>query len=162
MIHLNLAKATDLESISTMATGIWHAHYVAITGKEQVEYMLKKFYNHQSLVEQMGDKKHCFYLIEQQNEVIGFLSVSSENGADWFLHKFYIYGNRSNSGAGTEALHELIRLTKPKTLTLTVNRKNYKSINFYFKNGFKITSVEDFDIGNGYEMNDFVMQKCCF
>ena len=42
-------------------------------------------------------------------------------------------------------------------LRLTVNRQNFKSINFYFKNGFKIDHVEDFDIGNGYVMNDFVM-----
>jgi hypothetical protein len=38
-----------------------------------------------------------------------------------------------------------------------VNRQNYKAINFYFKLGFKIQTVADFDIGNGYVMNDFVM-----
>ena len=42
---------------------------------------------------------------------------------------------------------------------LTVNRQNFKSINFYFKNGFTIESVADFDIGNGYVMNDFIMKK---
>jgi hypothetical protein len=34
---------------------------------------------------------------------------------------------------------------------------NYKAINFYFKNGFTIEKVADFDIGDGYFMNDFVM-----
>jgi GNAT superfamily N-acetyltransferase len=71
----------------------------------------------------------------------------------------YIYSRKANAGAGTEVLHELINMTKPRSLTLTVNRQNYKSINFYFKNGFKIKSVEDFDIGNGYQMNDFVMER---
>ena len=46
-----------------------------------------------------------------------------------------------------------------KRITLTVNRQNYKAINFYFKHGFKIKSVDDFDIGNGFFMNDFVMEK---
>jgi ribosomal protein S18 acetylase RimI-like enzyme len=78
---------------------------------------------------------------------------------DFFLHKFYIDQQVSNSGIGTKVLNLLIELIKPKSLTLTVNRQNYKSINFYFKNGFKIDRVEDFDIGNGYHMNDFVMVK---
>ena len=46
-----------------------------------------------------------------------------------------------------------------KTIRLTVNRKNHIAINYYFKNGFMIEEVKDFDIGDGYEMNDFVMLK---
>jgi hypothetical protein len=34
---------------------------------------------------------------------------------------------------------------------------NVASINFYFKNGFKIEKWADFEIGNGYEMNDYIM-----
>ena len=53
---------------------------------------------------------------------------------------------------------DLIKEKHPHSkLTLTVNRQNYKAINFYFKLGFKIQTVADFDIGNGYVMNDFVM-----
>jgi hypothetical protein len=44
-----------------------------------------------------------------------------------------------------------------KAMRLQVNRKNYKSINFYFKMGFVIEEVADFDIGDGYLMEDFVM-----
>jgi ribosomal protein S18 acetylase RimI-like enzyme len=43
--------------------------------------------------------------------------------------------------------------------SLTVNRQNFKAINFYFKNGFVIDEVADFEIGNGFVMNDFVMKK---
>ena len=46
---------------------------------------------------------------------------------------------------------------KPQTIRLQVNRMNYKAINFYFKHGFVIEKVADFDIGDGYFMNDFVM-----
>jgi hypothetical protein len=34
---------------------------------------------------------------------------------------------------------------------------NYKAINFYFKNGFVIESLLDLNIGEGFQMNDFVM-----
>ena len=88
-----------------------------------------------------------------------FFSISSQNNEDYFIHKFYINQHISNTGIGTNCLNYLIEITKPKSLILTVNRSNFKSINFYFKNHFKIDRVEDFDIGNGYVMNDFVMER---
>lgn len=157
MIHIKLASEKDLTTISKLAEIIWNDHYVPFIGQQQVDYMLAKIYNYESLIEQLNIKKHIFYLIEKDSEAIGFLSISSENKQDYFLHKFYIDQQKSNSGIGTEVLNLLVKNIAPKSLTLTVNRQNYKSINFYFKNHFKIDRVEDFDIGNGYEMNDFVM-----
>jgi GNAT superfamily N-acetyltransferase len=161
MIHLTKAKEKDLDTIAKLATVIWNDHYVSIVGQEQVNYMLAKIYNYESLLDQMNNKLHTFYLIEKDDQSIGFIAVSSNNQEDYFLHKFYIDQKKSNSGIGTKTLDLLIQEVKPKSLTLTVNRQNFKSINFYFKNGFKIDRVEDFDIGNGYAMNDFVMIKNC-
>jgi len=159
MIHITIAQEKDLETVANLAKVIWNHHYVPFIAQEQVDYMLAKIYNHQSLVEQLTEKKHVFYLIKKDDETLGFLSVSSENTTDYFLHKFYIDQQKSNTGIGTEVLNLLIKTINPKSLILTVNRQNYKSINFYFKNGFKIDRVEDFDIGDGYQMNDFVMLK---
>lgn len=159
MIYLKLAEEKDLTTITKLAQVIWNDHYVSIIGQQQVDYMLNKMYNHESLVEQLNVKKHQFYLIEHNNEIVGFISVSSENATNYFLHKFYINQQKSNAGVGTKTLNLLIETINPKSLILTVNRQNYKSINFYFKNQFKIDRVEDFDIGDGYVMNDFVMVR---
>ncbi len=159
MIHLKIAEEKDLSIISKLAKIIWNDHYVPIIGQQQVDYMLDKMYNHQSLVEQLVQKRHVFYLIQKEDESIGFISVSSENTTDYFLHKFYIDQQKSNSGIGTQAFNLLIETINSKSLTLTVNRQNFKSINFYFKNQFKIDRVEDFNIGDGYQMNDFVMVR---
>jgi RimJ/RimL family protein N-acetyltransferase len=159
MIQLNLAKEEDIDTIAKLARKIWNEHYVDIVGQEQVDYMLEEMYSKNSLEQQMRVKKHLFYLIKKDETAIGFISVSSKNNSDFFLHKFYINQQKSNAGIGTEVLNLIIELIKPKTLTLTVNRQNFKSINFYFKNRFKIDRVEDFDIGHGYQMNDFVMVR---
>jgi ribosomal protein S18 acetylase RimI-like enzyme len=42
-------------------------------------------------------------------------------------------------------------------LQLTVNRHN-KAKDFYLKYGFKITEEKVFEIGNGYVMDDYVME----
>lgn len=159
MVNLVRAKEEDLHEVIALAKVIWNEHYVPIIGQDQVDYMLANIYNIESLRDQINNKKHVFYLIQKDVETIGFLSIHSENQSDYFIHKIYIQTQTSNQGIGTQILNEFVKLTNAKSLTLTVNRQNYKSINFYFKNGFKIDRVEDFDIGNGYQMNDFVMKK---
>lgn len=158
---LKLISATekDLELIHNLAYEIWNQHYVSIIGQEQVNYMLQKMYDIKSLKEQIKAKKHQFYLIELNTNIVGFLSISSNKDFHYFLHKFYILSSSSNQNIGSKVLDILIDVIHPKSISLTVNRQNYKSINFYFKNGFKIKKVEDFDIGNGYQMNDFIMQR---
>lgn len=45
-----------------------------------------------------------------------------------------------------------------KALQLQVNRRNNAKY-FYEKNGFSVIKEFDFDIGNGYVMDDYVMEK---
>jgi ribosomal protein S18 acetylase RimI-like enzyme len=153
---LKPATISDISKIYSLAESIWEVHYVPIIGKEQVDFMLQWMYSEHSLKEQMTQKGHSFYLIQKNNEDIGFISVSK--GAEAFIHKFYIHQDFQKEGIGSQVFNQILSiLESPKSIRLTVNRKNYKSINFYFKNGFCIEKVEDFDIGNGYFMNDFVM-----
>lgn len=158
MLQLIPVKESELFMIRDMAKMIWNDYYVPIIGQKQVNYMLDKMYDLESLKEQLH-KGHVFYFIKVNESTTGFISVSKQNENDFFIHKFYIDQAKAGTGIGTKALEKLIELINPKLLTLTVNRQNFKSINFYFKNGFKIDRVEDFDIGNGYQMNDFVMIK---
>ena len=157
-IKLIQAGNEDIESISDLAILIWNQHYPAIIGQKQIDYMLGKMYNKASLLEQMIIKAQQFYFITTDSQKIGFLSIKKELENEWFLAKFYINQQEAGKGVGESSFHELLKLTGAKKITLTVNRQNYKAINFYFKLGFRIKRVEDFDIGEGYVMNDFVME----
>lgn len=156
-VQLIPATVNDIPCIAELAKIIWNQHYPAIIGQEQVNYMLRLMYSAQSLREQMEVKKHCFYLVLFQSKKIGFISVGIEKRHKLFLNKFYIHQQKASKGIGTKAFKELVLLQQPKKISLTVNRQNFKSINFYFKLGFKIEKVADFDIGNSYVMNDFLM-----
>jgi ribosomal protein S18 acetylase RimI-like enzyme len=159
MLQLIKANQSDINRIADLAKLIWNQHYISIIGQDQVNYMLEKIYNYKSLLNQLNELNHLFFLITQSGKEIGFVSINSSNEEDFFIHKFYVDQDCANTGIGTQILSQLESIFLPKTISLTVNRKNFKSINFYFKNNFKIKSVEDFDIGNGYVMNDFVMYK---
>lgn len=124
---------------------------------EQIEYMLDKMYSTASLKQQMFDGDN-FLIAYLDNQPIGYISYSDKGSGNYFLSKFYIDAKNQRSGIGLDFFHLVFDgLSDLKTIRLTVNRKNFKAINFYFKLGFKIEEVADFDIGNGYVMNDFVM-----
>lgn len=158
-VQLSKASVKDISTIAKLAHIVWHQHYPAIINIDQINYMLDVMYSDASLLEQMTKKGHDFYFIQQDGKSIGFISVSKIENTDhgYFIHKFYLDQTLAGKGTGTLAHLALVNLLNADQFKLTVNRQNYKSINFYFKNGFKIESVADFDIGNGYVMNDFVM-----
>jgi diamine N-acetyltransferase len=157
-LKLILAGESDIPLISRLAEKIWNQHYPSIIGQAQVDYMLARMYSAAGLQEQLTAKKHVFYLIHSNREPVGFISVSEERKGEWFLNKFYVDQNVAAKGIGTRTFSNLLELIRPVKLTLTVNRGNFKSINFYFKVGFRITNMTTIDIGNGFVMDDFVME----
>ncbi|HLG02265.1 MAG TPA: GNAT family N-acetyltransferase [Bacteroidia bacterium] len=156
-VSLSQANASDIPLICTLADTIWREHYIPMIGQPQVDYMLASMYSPESLADQMKDG-HQFYLIITNNSPAGYLSVSSQGNNEYFLHKFYVESEKQGRGLGKASFGELLgMLDDARTIRLTVNRKNYKSINFYFRLGFIIEEVKDIDIGSGFLMKDFIM-----
>jgi len=159
LITLQKAGKSNLDLIAQLAAEIWNKHYPDMIGQDQVDYMLGKFYSSDSLGGQM-DEGQNFYLVLEDGKTLGYVSMSQKSEGECFLHKFYIHQSNQGKGMGTEVLEKLLALyPSAKNIRLTVNRQNYKSINFYFKNGFIIEKTVDIEIGNGFVMDDFQMLK---
>lgn len=140
-----------------MADEIWRDHYPEIIGMEQVEYMLGRFYSREGMLQQMRDGQQ-FYRVMLDGQPKGFLAIEARGEGNYFLNKLYIDTREQGRGLGQAIWQNLLSLLSDlREMRLQVNRQNYKAINFYFKVGFVIERVADFDIGDGYFMNDFVM-----
>jgi diamine N-acetyltransferase len=160
-LRLHRASKSELQSIRRMAERIWLAHYPEIIGMEQTQYMLEQMYSIEKLGEQQAAGQ-VFYLVRENETEVGFIGIRPLAGADevYFIDKFYLEQTKQGAGLGSEAFRLLLAAyPEVKELRLQVNRQNYKSINFYFKNGFTIAQCLDVSIGDGYEMNDFLMTK---
>lgn len=157
-VQLIAAVKEDIPEISGLASRIWNEHYPDVIGREQVNYMLEMLYNDKALEKQMNDGQQ-FYLIRISGQNLGFISVSENSDTECFIHKYYVEVSEHRRGIGKSAFEILLELYPGKSFKLQVNRQNHKAINFYFKMGFVIERVADFDIGNGYFMNDFVMLR---
>jgi len=160
-MELNYKKAgrQDVVLIAALAERIWKKHYITIISMEQIEFMLEKMYSAESLSRQM-EEGHEFTLVYLDDRPVGYISLSTKDHKNYFLHKFYVEADEQAKGIGSKLLAQILAsLKEAESIELTVNRQNYKAINFYFKNGFVIRDVADFDIGGGYFMNDFIMVR---
>lgn len=154
MIRLQASK--DFETIALMANEIWHAHYPGIITTQQIDYMLARFYAIESLKQQYEEGQNFYLILNQSAEKEGFVSITDKQAGCYFIHKFYL--KKRGKGLGSAVFNEILTMLQPKEIKLTVNRFNIQAINFYFKVGFVIEKAADFSIGNGFVMEDFVMQ----
>jgi diamine N-acetyltransferase len=159
MMHLLDATESEISIIRSLAHKIWQMHYPDLIGQEQTDYMLARMYTHERLLAQMNAGTDFSLLINEDNQV-GFVAIKPLGDARLFIDKLYVDQTAQGKGLGSQAL-DLIskKYGLTATLSLQVNRQNYKSINFYFKNGFVIDHCLDVEIGGGYQMNDFMMVR---
>lgn len=163
MINIKPAEAEDLEIIHRLAYEIWPFAYGEILSTEQLRYMLESFYSIPSLQHQQSSLKHQFILVFENEVPIGFASFSAhpDNASIYHLNKIYVLPRQQGKNIGKRLLEHVIILARENgavCLQLNVNRNN-KALHFYQKQGFRIIREEDIDIGEGYFMNDYVMEK---
>ena len=152
------ATPTDAPLIASLAKKIWHEHYPSIITTQQIEFMLSNRYSENVIAESMKNGEQ-FYIAYSNQTPIAYASFQN-TGEQYYLHKFYVDVNLHRHGTGSAFFEFLLQQMEPGLpIRLQVNRQNYKAVNFYFKKGFVIESVGDFDIGGGYFMNDFIMVK---
>ena len=151
----------DVEAVCEMAARIWRKHYVPeIVTSGQIEYMLPRIYNPEQIKKNITQRNQRFWIMLQDGQPAGYAAAEprGEEGV-WFLDKLYVDMERQRAGLGARLLRAVIMETQPRELALRVNRKNYKAINFYFRQGFFIEGLDCLDIGSGYVMDDFLMRK---
>ena len=155
-IFFRPATENDVPLICKLAHKIWHEHYPSIITVEQIDHMLDTRYSPEVIATQIKNGEQ-YFLACVANEPLAYASVELKTDF-YYLHKFYVDVSKHHTGIGTEFFEYLIKqIDNSKPIKLQVNRMNYKAVNFYFKMGFIIETVGDFNIGNNYYMNDFVM-----
>ena len=157
---LRRATEKDIPLIRDLTMKIWPQTYSTILSAPQIDYMLKMIYSEDSLQQQMKEN-HEFIIVSDGKEPAGFASFSLAEPGVYKLHKIYVMPQKQGKGTGKFVIGEIIKAIIRKggtALRLNVNRNN-KAIEFYEKLGFTVIKEEDIDIGNGYLMNDYVMER---
>lgn len=155
-----LLELKDISLIRSLAEQIWPKTYAPILSAKQIHYMMHLIYSADSLKQQI--KKGDQFIIAYNTGIpVGFASFSEIEPGIYKLHKIYVLQSQQGKGTGKFLIEQVINDIKPggaTILRLNVNRYN-SARSFYERLGFAVVRSEDIDIGSGYFMNDYVMEK---
>lgn len=101
-------------------TNISHSHMKMPTYEQHVKFAKSRPYS-----------KWC--IIKFQNKKVGSISLTKKNEIGIFLIR-----NVIGKGIGTEALKLFMKMVSKPRYLANINPKNFESINFFKKNGFKL------------------------
>jgi ribosomal protein S18 acetylase RimI-like enzyme len=154
-------KANQLPIVIELTKKICPVAYGTILSKAQLDYMIQKFYNETALQE-LIQKGHIFYLAQDEKEnYVGFVSYEINSVPDKTkIHKIYVLPETQGTGLGRqffELVKEQAKENNQKAIFLNVNKYN-NALHFYTRLGFTIIKDEVIDIGEGYVMDDYVME----
>ncbi len=163
-MHLVVEPAAKehLAEIAALAAVIWRAHYSGLISTEQIEYMLARMYDAESMRRELEGGVSWFRVLAD-GAMRGFASVGPGASATEFkLHKLYVHPDWQRHGLGSLLLKECesaARVEGATALVLNVNKRNEKAVAVYLKRGFTVRESIVADIGGGFVMDDYVMMK---
>jgi len=161
MAYIRQIDASEVEEVTKLAHLIWPHTFREILTPEQLQFMLKWMYTPETLASQI-ERGHQFFLLENAQGNIGYMGIEAAHSSSNLLkiHKLYLLPSQQGQGFGKLLIEHAVSVARSNgnsALTLNVNRFN-KSVKFYEALGFQITKEEDIDIGQGYLMEDYVME----
>jgi GNAT superfamily N-acetyltransferase len=157
----------EISSIQEIARITWPVAFKDILSKEQLAFMMELMYNENTLNHQIKNG-HEFYLYNKDEKPIGFIGIEPNCNSTSYtsekvlkIHKLYILPEFQGQKIGEQLIRFIELRAKElnqEKIILNVNRFN-KALYFYQKLEFKIIQTVDIEIGMGYLMEDFILEK---
>lgn len=161
MIEFRKASEKDISLLQDLAKKSWNSAYVNILSKEQIEYMLKEMYSYLEISNQIQNPDYHYYIILNDDVAAGFIGFEFHYEKDTTkLHRIYLLEEFKGKGLGKKGLDflkEKVSETSDQRLILNVNKDN-PAKRMYESQGFQVFHEEIFDIGNGFVMDDYLME----
>ncbi len=157
MVVFNKVEQNQIKELASLASSIWHEYWTCILSDEQIDYMVENFQSENAITNQIENENYTYYFIMSNNKPIGYFGVSDKK--DYlFLSKLYIKKEFRHQGLGAKAFEKIKEIADGRKIQLTVNKYNTNTINAYKKWGFKTIDAVVTDIGNGFVMDDYILE----
>ncbi|MBI1283143.1 MAG: GNAT family N-acetyltransferase [Thiobacillus sp.] len=153
--------AADIDPVCRLARTIWQSTYPALISQAQIDFMLADRYAPATLQVQLENPLHAWRIAWVADQIAGFAHATMD-GAHCKLDKLYVHPDSQRQDIGSAllaAIRDWARQHAARRLWLQVNRGNARAIAAYAKYGFRIVDSRVFDIGNGFVMDDYVMEQ---
>ncbi|SFM65941.1 Ribosomal protein S18 acetylase RimI [Ectothiorhodospira mobilis] len=161
--EIHIATQDHLSEIAYLARRIWHQCYPGIISREQIEYMLARMYSEPTLARDLAQGVTYYRLLHGERPA-GFAACGPDacgHGQAW-LHKLYVLAEHQGRGAGRALIERACAdaaAAGHRLMLLRVNRENTRAIRAYQRCGFSLRETRCDDIGGGFVMDDYILQR---
>lgn len=162
MVNFREASEKDIPLIQDLARKSWEVAFKDILSKDQIEYMLDQMYSDKELDAHLNHNPNFHYYILQNGEIpVGYVGFEHHYKTELTkLHRIYLLPEEKGKGYGKTGIDFVKQKTEDSgdtRLLLTVNKENQAKA-VYEKQGFIVIEEVVVDIGNGFVMDDYVME----
>lgn len=161
VLKYKLVEPDEYKEVLTLAANIWKQSFKDILPPERIDYLFDFMYGGDKVRKQIENGEQVYTLIFLDKEAIGYYSIQRLSNEEYKLNKLYLSHEHQGKGYAWKIMDRIkneIDSNNASSLILTVNRGNARAIRFYKKYGFEITGEEDFDVGGGHVMDDYIME----
>ena len=161
-VMIRVAGTSDIPKLRELAQTIWRACYPRIISAEQIEFMLGWMYCEEEIRRQIENGVTWELIETKEGGPVGFLSYHSEPDGRVKLEKLYVLPTMQGMGIGSCALAHVLEQAKRMGATavwMQVNKKNQQAVAAYRKAGFRVAQEAVFEIGGGFVMDDYLMER---
>ena len=158
---LTLDTPESLQIVRDIAAEVWPKTFAPILPPEQIPYMMRMMYAPEVMECELREG-YRFAALVVDGVPSGYISWSPYHGDTAKLHKVYLLTSCHGRGFGRMMLDyasDVCRAAGFKKLRLNVNKHNERAISVYLRNGFETVESVKNDIGGGFFMDDYVMEK---
>jgi ribosomal protein S18 acetylase RimI-like enzyme len=151
----------DVPAITALAREIWQASYPGIITQAQIDFMLEQRYGVERLYDDLEQADKWLDQAFHEGRRIGFAFSELYKG-EFKLDKLYIHPDVQRRGVGGQLIEHVAERARKlgyPCVILAVNKRNEKAIGSYKKYGFVVRESIVDDIGGGFVMDDYIMEK---
>ena len=153
----------EVETVCALARTVWRDHYPAIIGTAQTEYMLAQRYDPPLIRRELESRELWWDVAREDGGIVAFASsFATQPPGEVKLDKLYVHPQRQRRGHGGALIGHVCERSSRlgySRVVLAVNKRNAGAIAAYRKYGFEIREAVVKDIGGGFVMDDYVMER---
>lgn len=158
---VQVSNPDHVTKVVELADNIWRECYKNILSNEHIEYMIDKYQSDNIVTKKMINEGYEYYLLNNGKYVIGFISFLKDEDT-LRLSNIYVLEEYRNKGYCSLAIKKILKNCKDttiKTVTIILNKLNEEALKLYSDMGFKVKGYSSQDIGNGYVLDNCILEK---
>ncbi len=169
----------EVEELAQLAGQIWREYWPALIGEAQTEYMIENFQSLAAIKRDMAEHDYRYWFVVDDEltaegadgacapwfarGIAGYTGGRTEPETNrFFISKIYLLSGARGHGYCSRTIEHYDALCRDEDLRamyLTVNKHNELGTRAYFAKGFEVIDSVETDIGEGFIMDDYIMEK---